>query len=112
VNVRGKWLEAERKKVEILKQKAKIKWAMEGDENSRIFHATIRKRTRANEIGGLNINDLWIEEPTLVKKEAMEFFKKKFMSYSSGPKLRSSKIKKITREEAENIERPFNEEEV
>ncbi|KAJ9557940.1 hypothetical protein OSB04_012554 [Centaurea solstitialis] len=113
VNAREKWLEAESKKVEMLRQKAKIKWAMEGDENSRMFHAVIRKRMRANEIGGLNVNGLWVEEPTLVKKAALDFFKIKFFSHGPpGPKLRSSKVKRITREEAETLERLFSKEEV
>ncbi|KAJ9557883.1 hypothetical protein OSB04_012497 [Centaurea solstitialis] len=113
VNAREKWLEAESKKVEMLRQKAKIKRAMEGDENSRMFHAVIRKRMRANEIGGLNVNGLWVEEPTLVKKAALDFFKIKIFSHGPpGPKLRSSKAKRITREEAENLERLFSKEEV
>ncbi|XP_071693754.1 uncharacterized protein [Rutidosis leptorrhynchoides] len=58
-----KWIEEkmqhlvkEKKKVNMLKQKSKIKWALEGDENSKYFHNYIKRRTSKNNIHGLSIN--------------------------------------------------------
>ncbi|GJT93091.1 cytochrome P450 [Tanacetum coccineum] len=39
-----------------LKQKAKIRWALEGDENSRFFHSMINSRRNRSRINGLNIH--------------------------------------------------------
>ncbi|KAJ9552562.1 hypothetical protein OSB04_016607 [Centaurea solstitialis] len=97
----------------MLRQKAKIKWAMNGDENSKLFHAAIRKRIRVNGLKGLNINAEWIEEPSRVKHGVMDFFKKRFSSQKGrGAVLRSEFFKKLTEEEAIDLEKPFSEEEV
>lgn len=39
-----------------LKQKARIRWAIEGDKNSRFFHATVKAKRNANSIKGLLLN--------------------------------------------------------
>ena len=38
---REEWINLDRKKTRMLKQKTKVKWAIEGDENTRFFHSTI-----------------------------------------------------------------------
>lgn len=52
LEAREKWLEAEKRKLDIAKQKAKINWIEKGDENSKFFHAVIKKRERRNNLGG------------------------------------------------------------
>ncbi|XP_071735875.1 uncharacterized protein [Rutidosis leptorrhynchoides] len=50
------WLEKERIKTNMLKQKAQIKWILGGDENTKYFHSVIRRRNNSNNIRGLTIN--------------------------------------------------------
>nr|GEU38326.1 RNA-directed DNA polymerase, eukaryota [Tanacetum cinerariifolium] len=49
-------------------QKAKIQWAIEGDENSKFFHG-INNRKRANlAIKGVMVDDEWMDDPSRVAK--------------------------------------------
>ncbi|XP_071740384.1 uncharacterized protein [Rutidosis leptorrhynchoides] len=82
-----KWIEEkmqyivkEKKKTNMLKQKSKIKWALEGYENSKYFHNYIKRRTSKNNIHGLSINDTWSEDPILIKQEAYSYFNNLFQS--------------------------------
>ncbi|XP_071707959.1 uncharacterized protein [Rutidosis leptorrhynchoides] len=43
LETRKKWMDKERMKSSMLKQKARIKWILEGDENLKYFHSIIRK---------------------------------------------------------------------
>ncbi|XP_071741365.1 uncharacterized protein [Rutidosis leptorrhynchoides] len=62
----------------MLKQKARIRWNLEGDENSKYFHASIRRKYNKCNIRGLNINGLWVEEPRVVNSTVLEHFLKLF----------------------------------
>ena len=48
-------------------QKAKIKWVIEGDENTSFFHGTLKKKRRQVAIKGILKNGDWIENPVMVK---------------------------------------------
>ncbi|KAJ9538060.1 hypothetical protein OSB04_030793 [Centaurea solstitialis] len=98
---RKKWLELEEKKREMDRQKAKVKWALEGDENTKFFHASIKGRARKNLIRGLRLNGIWVEDPNKFDKEE-----------GRRPKFFSNKTKEISKDEADFLERPFQEEEV
>ncbi|GJS06437.1 putative RNA-directed DNA polymerase, eukaryota, reverse transcriptase zinc-binding domain protein [Tanacetum coccineum] len=52
-------------------QKAKIKWALEGDENTSFFHGTLKKKRRQVAIRGILKNGDWVDAPGLVKEEAV-----------------------------------------
>ncbi|GJY56640.1 RNA-directed DNA polymerase, eukaryota [Tanacetum coccineum] len=47
-----------------LAQKAKIKWSIEGDENSKYFHGIINKQRSNLAIRGILVDGTWIEDPT------------------------------------------------
>ncbi|GJZ54888.1 hypothetical protein Tco_0610081 [Tanacetum coccineum] len=47
-----------------LMQKAKIKWAIEGDENSKLFHVMINNKFIKSRINGLLINGSWTLDPS------------------------------------------------
>ncbi|XP_035830821.1 uncharacterized protein LOC118480205 [Helianthus annuus] len=70
--------EVENRKVLDLKQRARSKWATDGDENSKYFHALINNRKASNSIHGLNVNDQWCTKPSRIKKEIFSFFRDKF----------------------------------
>lgn len=65
-----------------LKQKARINWAIEGDENSRYFHSVINSRRRNGSIRGIKSNGLWIDEPAAVKNAFREYFANKFERFN------------------------------
>ncbi|GKB79051.1 RNA-directed DNA polymerase, eukaryota [Tanacetum coccineum] len=59
-------------------QKAKIRWSIEGDENSKYFHGIMNKKRSQLAIHGTLANEEWISEPHIVKNEFFTHFKKQF----------------------------------
>ncbi|GJT40305.1 RNA-directed DNA polymerase, eukaryota [Tanacetum coccineum] len=49
-------------------QKAKIKWAIEGDENSKYYHGVLNKKRGRLAIRGVLADGIWLQSPHLVKK--------------------------------------------
>lgn len=68
------WREAQ------LFQKARIKWTLEGDLNSRFFHKWINLRFKHNEIDGIWANGLWVDSVQGVKQTIFNHFKAHFDS--------------------------------
>ncbi|GJS77396.1 hypothetical protein Tco_0727277 [Tanacetum coccineum] len=64
-------------------QKAKIKWAIEGDENSRFFHGIINKRRKQRSIRGVMKDGVWLDKPEDVKYEFLSYFRDRF-THSDG----------------------------
>ncbi|XP_021991489.1 uncharacterized protein LOC110888265 [Helianthus annuus] len=62
-------------KAKDLRQRARIKWAMEGDDNTAFFHGMVNNRKTSNAIQGLFINDVWINSPNKVKKAVFDYFR-------------------------------------
>lgn len=58
-------------------QKARIKWDIEGDENTKFFHGLVNKKCRSQSINGIIHEGIWITEPYLVKEAFLNFFKEK-----------------------------------
>ncbi|XP_071700500.1 uncharacterized protein [Rutidosis leptorrhynchoides] len=73
MNARAKWLQKENEVAEMLKQKSRLKWAEEGDDNTAFFHSTIRRNNNSN-LRGLYINGSWEENPTSIKEEVHKYF--------------------------------------
>ncbi|GJX79556.1 RNA-directed DNA polymerase, eukaryota [Tanacetum coccineum] len=61
-----------------LAQKAKIKWAIEGDENSRFFHGILNKKRNSLSIRGIMADGIWVDDPSLVKHEFLTHFSSRF----------------------------------
>nr|GEZ85020.1 RNA-directed DNA polymerase, eukaryota, reverse transcriptase zinc-binding domain protein [Tanacetum cinerariifolium] len=59
-------------------QKVKIKWAIEGDENSKYYHGVLNKKRSRLTIRDVLADGIWIELPHLVKKEFCIHFKQRF----------------------------------
>ncbi|GJT36521.1 cysteine-rich receptor-like protein kinase 2 [Tanacetum coccineum] len=57
-----------------LAQKAKIKWAIEGDENTQFFHGSLKAKRRFLTIRGILKDGDWINEPSHVKSQFLEHF--------------------------------------
>ena len=61
-----------------LKQRARIKWAIEGEENSKFFHGLLNQNRRSNFIHGVSISGVWIMDPSEIKVAAHNLFSIKF----------------------------------
>ncbi|GKB49944.1 RNA-directed DNA polymerase, eukaryota, reverse transcriptase zinc-binding domain protein [Tanacetum coccineum] len=61
-----------------LSQKTKIKWAIEGDENSKYFHGVLNKNRNQHSIRGILVDGDWVESPSLVKNEFLSYFSNRF----------------------------------
>ncbi|GJR43318.1 RNA-directed DNA polymerase, eukaryota, partial [Tanacetum coccineum] len=59
-------------------QKAKIRWAIKGDENSKFFHGIINKKRSQLVIRGVLVDGDWIVDPLLVKHEFKSHFSNRF----------------------------------
>lgn len=75
-----------KQKEKLLSQKAKVKWALEGDENSRFFHGWINRRLKKNEIDGLKVGEWWVESVREVKEAVFNHFRL-YYSSCSHPRL-------------------------
>nr|GEY75586.1 protein ALP1-like isoform X1 [Tanacetum cinerariifolium] len=53
---------------------AKVKWAIEGDENSSFFHGMLNKKRNTLSIRGIMVDGIWIDDPNLVKREFLIHF--------------------------------------
>ncbi|GJU95977.1 hypothetical protein Tco_1320733 [Tanacetum coccineum] len=49
--------------------KAKIQWAIEGDENSKFFHGIINHKRANLAIKGVMVDGEWVDDPCRVKEE-------------------------------------------
>nr|GFA85394.1 putative RNA-directed DNA polymerase, eukaryota [Tanacetum cinerariifolium] len=64
-------------------QKAKIRWAIEGDENSKYFYAIINKKRINLFVKGVMVDGDWIDDPDLVKQEFRSHFADRFQDPGS-----------------------------
>ena len=93
-----------------LKQRAKLKWVTEGDENIHFFYCVINGRRRSNQLHGLAVNDAWINDPNTLKNMAFEFFKCKIQEVPTGrTSFRSNLIRKLLEVQRTWLEAPFSE---
>ncbi|KAJ0450527.1 putative RNA-directed DNA polymerase [Helianthus annuus] len=105
--------EIEDNKTKDLKQRSRVRWAKDGDENSSFFHSMINCRKACNSIHGLQVNGSWCSKPTLIKKHVFEFFRLKFKEdVKVRPRLNCSHLKRLSLEEANLLVSEFSVEEL
>nr|GFC88305.1 RNA-directed DNA polymerase, eukaryota, reverse transcriptase zinc-binding domain protein [Tanacetum cinerariifolium] len=59
-------------------QKAKVRWAIEGDENSKFFHGVINRRRNNLSVKGIMIDGAWVDDPSRVKEEFRSHFEDRY----------------------------------
>lgn len=98
---------------EDLKQKSRVIWAINGDENRKFFHSYVNKKVRKHSLKGLNLNGRWIEEPKIIKEGSFSHFKGRFSEEcSSRPKFKSNLFKQLDNTDVELLEAPFQIDEI
>ncbi|GKA90830.1 RNA-directed DNA polymerase, eukaryota [Tanacetum coccineum] len=60
-------------------QRAKIRWAIEGDENSKYFHGILKQKRSQLAIRGFLVDGEWIVDPSMVKNEFFTHFSNRFL---------------------------------
>nr|GEU55362.1 putative RNA-directed DNA polymerase, eukaryota, reverse transcriptase zinc-binding domain protein [Tanacetum cinerariifolium] len=70
--------EIDKREAKDILQKSRIKWALEGDENSKFFHAFLKKNRRQHSIKGICRNGIWIDNPDTIKEEFKNHFQERF----------------------------------
>nr|GEY14186.1 hypothetical protein [Tanacetum cinerariifolium] len=94
-------------------QKAKVKWAIEGDENTSFFHGMLNKKRRQLAIRGVFKDGAWIEEPFNVKAEFLDHFSKRFQrSHGITPSLDGDMPNYLSPMQSEFLERQISREEI
>ncbi|KAK1361779.1 hypothetical protein POM88_046253 [Heracleum sosnowskyi] len=66
------------KKVDMLRQQARVSWQINGDENSKFFHQCIQKHKSMNLIRKIFWKQNWISSPDKLKKAFLEQFSSLF----------------------------------
>ncbi|GJX30997.1 RNA-directed DNA polymerase, eukaryota [Tanacetum coccineum] len=59
-------------------QKAKIQWAIKGDENSKFYHGIINRKRAKLSIKGIMVDGEWVDDPNRVKEEFRSHFFRNF----------------------------------
>ncbi|GJV56777.1 RNA-directed DNA polymerase, eukaryota [Tanacetum coccineum] len=96
-----------------LAQKAKIKWSIEGDENTKKIHGIINKQRNNLAIRGILVDGAWIEDPIAVKNEFLNHFRDRFNSPCSERFVLDMDFpNKLTIDQKNDLERPFTKEEI
>ncbi|GJR11951.1 RNA-directed DNA polymerase, eukaryota [Tanacetum coccineum] len=94
-------------------QKAKIKWAIQSDENSKYYHGVINKKRSNLAIRGVLVDGNWVESPPLVKNEFYDHFKQQFEQPSmSGIQLDIEFPNRITSDQSYDLESEVSKEEI
>ncbi|GJX54000.1 RNA-directed DNA polymerase, eukaryota [Tanacetum coccineum] len=96
-----------------ISQKAKIKWAIEGDENVKFFHGILNKKRSQSQIRGVMANGVWIDDPVKVKDEFLMHFRSRF----DKPLLNRALLdlnftNSLSNEQKEDLEQDITKEEV
>nr|GEU75893.1 RNA-directed DNA polymerase, eukaryota [Tanacetum cinerariifolium] len=94
-------------------QKAKIKWAIKGDENSKYYHGILNKKIGRLTIRGVLAEGKWLESPYDVKNELYVHFKNRFEKYKQeGIRLNIEFLNRISVDQNEFLEGEVSNEEV
>uniref|UniRef100_A0A251U4I0 Putative RNA-directed DNA polymerase, eukaryota, Reverse transcriptase zinc-binding domain protein n=1 Tax=Helianthus annuus TaxID=4232 RepID=A0A251U4I0_HELAN len=106
-------LEIDHGKMLDTRQKSRIRWALDGDENSCFFHSIVNANTSSNRINGVFKDGVWETNPTVVKQHFFDFYESLFKEpMLMRPPIECPNLSVLTEEEAEVLVRPFSAREI
>nr|GEY63204.1 RNA-directed DNA polymerase, eukaryota, nucleotide-binding alpha-beta plait domain protein [Tanacetum cinerariifolium] len=94
-------------------KKAKVKWEIEGDENSKFFHGIVNQKRANLAIKGIMVDGDWVDTPSRVKDEFVSHFASRFQS----PCLNRSRINftfpnRLNSNQVASLEMPIDSDEI
>ncbi|GJX20070.1 hypothetical protein Tco_0222747 [Tanacetum coccineum] len=94
-------------------QKSKVKWAVEGDENSKFFHGIINKRRSQLAIRGVFVDGIWRSDPVRIKNAFFDHFEARFKKPADQRfKLNFQFHKILLKDQADDLERGVSRDEI
>ncbi|GJT03129.1 RNA-directed DNA polymerase, eukaryota [Tanacetum coccineum] len=94
-------------------QKAKVNWSIEGDENTSFFHGMLNKKRRQQNIRGIMIDGIWIDNPIRAKDEFFQHFSSRFDKLNARrAHIEMRYLKTITFDQQVDLERDVSNEEI
>nr|GEV55874.1 RNA-directed DNA polymerase, eukaryota [Tanacetum cinerariifolium] len=94
-------------------QKAKVHWAIEGDENSKFFHGIINHKRANLAIKGVMIDVEWVDDPCRVKEEFRLHFANRFRPPADNRfKLNYTFPNRLNSDQVDMLESPITRDEV
>ncbi|GJY49029.1 RNA-directed DNA polymerase, eukaryota [Tanacetum coccineum] len=113
LDLKGQLLDINNKEASDCFQKGKVRWAIEGDENSSFFHGIINKKRSQLAIRGILDDGLWQSDPQVVKEIFRDHFAARFKKPNSiGPKIIYSFPNRLSHEQVIDLEREVSRDEI
>ncbi|GJS67994.1 hypothetical protein Tco_0682559 [Tanacetum coccineum] len=101
ISKREEWildlLQLDRLRNEDMKQKCRLRWAVEVDKNSRFFHFILKNRYAKSSIKGIHVNGSWVESPGEIEQAALDYYAARFKeSNTQRPLSKNQSGKKLS----------------
>nr|GEV29532.1 putative RNA-directed DNA polymerase, eukaryota, reverse transcriptase zinc-binding domain protein [Tanacetum cinerariifolium] len=97
----------------VVSDKSKVRWAIEGDKNSKFFHGIINKKRSQLAICGVFIDGCWCTDPILVKEAFHDHFEARFRKpITNRLKLNFPFNKRLLHDQAADLERRVSRDEI
>ncbi|GJU55117.1 putative RNA-directed DNA polymerase, eukaryota, reverse transcriptase zinc-binding domain protein [Tanacetum coccineum] len=108
-----KILQLNHQECEVNKQRSRVRWAIDGDENSRYFHASLKKNLAKHNIHGISYVGVWVNDANTVKQEVFTYFANRFKEERRRrPKFQSIFFQRLSPADIELLESDFTMEEI
>nr|GEZ85850.1 RNA-directed DNA polymerase, eukaryota [Tanacetum cinerariifolium] len=87
-------------------RKSKVRWAIEGDDNSKYFHGIINKKRSQLAVRGVFVDGIWCNEPNSVKEAFFKHYQDRFIKpFNSGIKINFPFPKRLSLDQVADLER-------
>nr|GEU59636.1 RNA-directed DNA polymerase, eukaryota [Tanacetum cinerariifolium] len=94
-------------------QKSKVRWAIEGDENSKFFHGIINEKRSQLAIRGIFVDGSWQTEPKVIKEAFLTHYEACFKKpISNGPKINYLFPNRLSHDQMLDLERVVSRDEI